>query len=282
MKNHLKLLSMAGILLMTTLACSLTGGANPVSSLQTLIPAEAQTQVVAMLTPADTPVATDPAGTPDFSSGNGDCDNPLYPVVVGATWSYSMTGPLPDTFTRSISALTSDGFTDQDVFGSGTTRTGQWTCDAGTLIALNPGAGSTFTANVQATGLDSDFQTTYLDGVTYPAEIEPGTTWTQNITLEGVQNLNGQEIPSKSETSYDCSADAYETVTVPAGTFEAIRVDCQVNIIMTITMAGMDIPANFNSTTTAWHAAGVGMVKSVSDPGADLSTSIELTAYNIP
>lgn len=279
MKNHLKMLSMLGILLITTLACSLTGDADPLGSLQTLVPAEAQTQVVAMLTPAATDAVVVPTSV---SSSNGDCDNPLYPVVVGATWSYAMTGALPDTFTRSISALTSDGFTDQDVFGSGTTRTGQWTCDAGTLIALNPGAGSTFTANVQATGLDSDFQTTYSDGVTFPADIAPSTTWTQNITLEGIQNLNGQEIPSKSETSYNCSAGDYETVTVPAGTFEAIRVDCQVNIIMTITMAGMDIPANFNSTTTAWHAVGVGMVRSVSDLGSDLSTSIELTAYNFP
>ncbi|MFH2038979.1 MAG: hypothetical protein ABIJ65_06035, partial [Chloroflexota bacterium] len=86
MKNQFKLISMLGILLITTLACSLTGGADPLGSLQTLIPAEAQTQVVAMLTPADTPVATDPPGALDFSSSNGDCDNPLYPVVVGATW----------------------------------------------------------------------------------------------------------------------------------------------------------------------------------------------------
>jgi hypothetical protein len=279
MKNHLKILSMLGILLITTLACSLTGGADPLGSLQTLVPAEAQTQVVAMLTPAATDAVVVPTSV---SSSNGDCDNPLYPVVAGATWSYAMTGPLPDTFTRSISALTSNGFTDQDVFGSGTTRTGQWTCDAGTLVALDPGGGSGFTANVQAVGLDSNFQTTYTDGVTFPAEIEPGTSWTQNFTIEGVQNLNGQEVLSKNETAYNCTAGDYETVTVPAGTFEAIRVDCQVNIIITITMAGMDIPTNVNSTTTAWHAQGVGMVKSVSNQDTDLSTSIELTAYNIP
>jgi len=278
MKYHLKLLSMVGILLTTTLACSLTGGANPVSSLQTLIPAEAQTQVVSMLTPA----ATDPAGTPSVPSSNGACDNPLYPVVAGASWSYSLTGPLSDTFTRSITALTSDSFTDQDVFGSGTTRSGHWTCDAGTLIALDPSGGSANTANVQSAGVDSDFQTTYADGVTFPAEINPGTSWTQDITLEGVQNLNGQSIPTKSETAYSCTAGEYETVTVPAGTFDAIRVDCQVNIKMTITMAGMEIPSNFDSTTTAWHAAGVGMVRSVTDLGAGISTTIELTAYNIP
>jgi hypothetical protein len=271
-------------LLISTLACSLTGNADPASVLQTLIPAQAQTQVAgetqtpvtSVVTPADTDLAGGGSGATSSA-----CDNPLYPVVVGATWNYSLTGPLSDTFTRSIAALTSDGFTDQDVFTSGAIRTGHWTCESGNLTNLDPGD-NLVTAVVQTASSNTGFQTTAMEGVTMPSGITSGTSWTQNFTIEGNQDLNGQQVASKNVTSFSCTATGEESVTVAAGSFTAMRVDCQTNITITITMAGMEIPTSIISTSSAWYAPGVGMVKTDSMLSDGTTSSIELTAFNIP
>jgi hypothetical protein len=272
MKYQPKLISMLAILLIATLACALPGSSNPITTLQTMIPDAAQTLVATTL--------------PDFGSLGGEtsaaCQNDLYPVVVGASWSYSFDGTLPGSFIRSISALTADGFIDQDVFDSGVTRSGDWTCAAGSLTALDPGSGSPDSATVQSTGVDSTFQTTAMNGVTLPADVSAGTTWTQSFTIEGDQNIGGEIIPSKNVTSYNCTAGNEESVTVPAGTFTGRRVECLTDMTITITMLGSEFPTNITSTSTAWYAAGVGMVKTESLLGDGSITTIELTAYIIP
>jgi hypothetical protein len=71
----------------------------------------------------------------------GQCKNPLHPVIKGAAWTYSLSGITSGTFTRTITAIREDGFTDQDVYDSGVTRTGEWKCEDGTLTALSPAEG---------------------------------------------------------------------------------------------------------------------------------------------
>ena len=121
-------------------------------------------------------------------AGSSACQNPLS-VVVGASWTYKFTGAAPGDFTRSITAVNTDGFLDQDVFTSGITRTGEWKCNSGALIALNPNGGST--AAVQSSTVDSTFKTTAMDGVTLPASINVGDSWTQNFTIEGTETIKG-------------------------------------------------------------------------------------------
>jgi hypothetical protein len=191
-----------------------------------------------------------------------------------------MSGISSDTFTRSIVAVSADGFTDQDVFGSGVTRTGEWRCNAGALIALNPAAGST--ATVQTSGLDANFQTTALDGLTLPATVSAGDTWSQNLTIEGTQNINGVEAQSKNVVAYSCTAGGTESVTVPAGTFDALRVTCQITMDITINMSGLEVPSQISSTDTIWYAPGVGMVRTESAIAGIGGSTIELTAYSIP
>ena len=67
-----------------------------------------------------TPAPVNEAADPPVSAGV--CDNPYLPIIQGATWNYNLTGPSPDTYIHSILSLEADGFTEQDVFGSGVTR----------------------------------------------------------------------------------------------------------------------------------------------------------------
>jgi hypothetical protein len=225
--------------------------------------------------------ASDPAATqaPAGSTNSVDaCANPLLPIRMGATWTYKLSGAASDTFTRSIVSVDSSGFTDQDVFGSGVTRQGKWNCEQGNLIALNPTEG--VSATVTAPNVTVDFQTTEFSGVTLPAAVHAGDTWTQTITLEGTQNINGTDIPAKNQFSNTCTAIGQESVTVEAGTFEAMHFDCRVTMTITITMSGQDIQTPIEFTSSNWHAEGIGLVKTATTEGVE--STVELVSYSIP
>lgn len=228
---------------------------------------------------ASVPTGDGEAQSPSGSTSGGACANPYLPVVVGATWNYSLTGSTSDTFTRSIVSVDAGGFTDQDVFGTGVTRQGKWTCDNGAVTALDPTSGNS--ASVNTENVSVDFHTTSASGVTLPAVLNQGDTWTQTITLEGTENINGLEVPAKNEFSNTCTAGGRESVTVAAGTFDAVRIDCQTNMNITITMNGAPISSPFSFTATSWYTEKVGLIKTATS-GTDLDSTVELTSYTIP
>ena len=252
------------VLLLSTLACNFGKSAAP-----TEIPGD-----VSDINPsiADTPQEGENQTT-NF------CANPYLPVVVGATWNYDLKGPIPDTYTHTILSVEADKFVEQDVFNSGVTRQAEWKCENGNLIALNPSGGNT--SNVTTEGLESNFETTELTGVTLPAVINPGDTWSQSLTLVGTQSLNGIEVPTSNQLTSDCTAVGLETVTVTAGTFDAMRVDCHTIMHLTVTMSGNPFETTLDLNGTNLYAIKVGIVKS-STIGSGLDSTVELLSYNIP
>ena len=258
-------------LVLSTLACNI-GSAAP-SAANTPPPA-AETEASLTEPSISTSISTE-APTTAASA----CDNPYLPVIVGATWNYTISGPIPDTFTRSIISANETSFTDQDVFGTGVTRQGQWACEAGAVTALDPTSGNS--ASVNSENISVDFETTSASGVTLPATLNSGDTWTQTVTLEGTETINGQAIPAKNEFSNVCTVIGPETITVTAGTFDAIHIDCvtTMNIIITLGGASTSTPIVFNASN--WYADNVGLLKTVST-GNGLDGTVELTGYNIP
>jgi len=255
---------------MTTLCvagCAAANNANPNS-----------TQAPENTPAAETPTVAAPTDAPPVASNA--CSNPYMPIVAGATWDYKLTGPISDTFKHTILNVESDSFTEQDEFGTGVTRQGKWQCDNSNLIALNPSAGGS--ASVSTEGISVDFQTKDLSGVTIPAEINPGDTWTQALTLEGTQTINNLSFPASNKFSSNCKAIGVESVTVEAGTFDAMRVECENAMDITISLAE-NTPSNtvLTFTNIVWYAQNVGMVKT-STSGMGLDSTIELTSYNIP
>lgn len=253
-------------LLVASLACSLLGAVTPTPNSNSA---------------SQSPATSAPTNSVESDrSIRGACVNPLYPVAVGASWTYQFKGSALGNFTRSITAVNADGFTDQDVFTSGITRYGEWKCNAGALIALKPSSGAD--AAVQSDSVESTFETTAMDGVTLPASVNQGDAWSQNFTMEGTESINGQDIASKSQIAFSCTAGANESVTVPAGTFNAVHMDCISKIDITITMNGVDVPTTVNTTSTMWYAPGVGLVKSEDVVSGSQNVTLELTAYYIP
>jgi hypothetical protein len=226
------------------------------------------------------------SGSPSGSSAGGSaalsgpCANPLLPVAAGATWNYQMSGFATGSFTRVINSVNGTGFEDQDTFWNGVVRNGQWNCDAGALIALDPGGGTS--ASVEFNSTITDFHTTALSGVTLPATVVAGDHWNQSISIAGTMTMNGVSADATNDTTTDCTASGSESVTVPAGSFNAMKVTCQDSISIQVTTQGVTVPVPpINFTAENWYAPSVGWVKSVST-GSGLDATVELTSYSIP
>ena len=194
-------------------------------------------------------------------------------------WNYNLTGTYPDTYTHTILSMSDSGFTEQDAFDSGVTRQAQWNCENGNLITLNSNNGGS--ANVSTEGVEVNFETKELSGITLPADINPGDTWSQSLTLEGTQTISGTSYPAGNSLTSDCTAIGVESVTVPAGTFDAMRVDCTTVLNPWMNMEGTEIKNTITLAGSNWYAPNVGLIKQAST-GSGLDSTTELLSYNIP
>ena len=269
-KNKLSFLAASIAMTLSVLACNL--GAAPQENPVTPPPANATESAPPVEPPTEMP-QEDPA------AAAGACANPYLPIVAGATWMYTLTGPVPDTFTRSILSVDANGFTDQDSFGSGVTRQGTWGCENGNLTANNPSSGSS--ASVDTEGTSVQFQTTAMSGVTLPASINIGDSWTQSLTLEGTQTISGTSYPASNQMTNTCTAAGMESATVAAGPFDALRVECQTTMIIGVTMNGNPIQTTLAFGATSWYAMNIGLIKTVST-GSGMDSTTELVSYSIP
>jgi hypothetical protein len=114
---------------------------------------------------------------------------------------------------------------------------------------------------------------TSSSGISLPATITPGDTWQQTADFEASSqelNLNGRFV-------FDYTAVGYENVTVPLGTYNALRVDATIRI----EVSGFRILAG-TYTTTTWMVPKIGIVKSEGAshvPGVDFTDSMQLTSF---
>lgn len=251
------------IILAATLACNL-GAGNPSETAQPS-PAAAESQPVA---------------------SGGLCDNALYPVKEGATWTYLNTGsPSGDfTYTDTVTAVRADGFTLASQF-DGLTRTQEWLCETAGLKALQLG-GAGATASVSTGGTTAEFKTSEVTGVSLPREITPGLQWQYSLKIEGTTAMPGNQTAQSTSTfSASMQEIGRESVTVPAGTFEAVKIQVTNIVQIVADFQGMQVPVTINGSSVVWYAPGVGYVKSIENSdygGTPFTSTTELQTYNIP
>ena len=260
------------IVLIFVMACSLTGGG--------------ETQTPEDATVPDTTVPTEITEEPTVSVEDtapveaGLCTNPYYPVREGNTWSYTSTSSVAAnySFTDTITAIREDGFTLTTDF-DGLTRTQEWTCSPDGLLAVQLGGGlSTAYTNLE-------IETQNASGITYPVEINAGDTWQYSLDFTGTMDIAGEPGAAEGNTQSDFTALGMESVTVPAGTFNAMKVQVLTTINIKVSFQGSTVPVTFSSTTTSWYVKDTGWVKSVSDgsfAGQGYTETVELQWYNLP
>jgi hypothetical protein len=271
-----KLMNIAGLLLVLTLLQACSSGNETQSPPQEETPAsgiETQEGVT-----KEAPLPTESAQSNGGAAG--PCANPYYPVREGATWNYQGTSSLtePYTFTDTITSVRADGFTLTTEF-EGLTRTQEWACKPEGILAIEMGGGLT-TAQTNLT-----VKTQSASGVTFPAEINAGDTWSHSIQFTGTMDIAGNSGEAERTTQSDFTALGVESVTVPAGTFEAMKVQVQTTFDATVTFQGVSVPVTFITTTMSWYAQDVGWVKSDSSGdfmGQAYTDTIELQSYNLP
>ena len=202
------------------------------------------------------------------SSANDACNNRYFPVVNGASWTYQNTvqGETPFTEISSISINEDGTFTITETATESETVLTYGSCENEGIAIFD----SSYFPGTPLNDSDGSSHTTFsTDGVTIPNDIEVGDEWSQ--TISGDAGSDGGESNSGISIEVNYKAIGFETVTVPAGTFEAIKIE-QSNSLPTESYFSA-MPNRFT-----WYAEGVGIVKSELE-GISLS---ELVSYTLP
>jgi hypothetical protein len=219
------------------------------------------------------------------SSTSEFCNNPLLPVRQGASWVYSSTGgPIGDLiYTDTITEVHADGFTITSQFTDGS-RPQAWRCTADGLLALQPG-GST-AAGISTQGMTAEFTTVDITGLSLPKTITDGQQWQFNMTMQGTIAMPGEQQSQSSGTyAVEMQALGRETVTVPAGTFDAVKIQANSKVNVNTDFQGTSLPITFDGTSILWYAPNVGYIKSIENgnfSGTTFTTTTELQTYQIP
>ena len=226
--------------------------------------------------------ATIEGSTPAVEQGL--CTNLYYPVRQGATWTYKSTGgPAGEySFTDTISSVRADGFTLSTQIGD-LSRTQEWTCTTEGLAALQLGGAPAAMLNSQNIQLNLDVSN--ATGVAFPSQINPGDQWQQALDLNGNVTMMNEAAEASGNAQMNFSAIGNENVTVPAGTFDALKIEVDVTLNLNATYQGMTLPVAFSGEYTYWFAPGVGWVRSTGTGrvlGSSFSDTTELQSYIIP
>jgi hypothetical protein len=225
------------------------------------------------------PLGAESQATQTGSSASGNCQNDYLPVKVGATWT-SNSKISAGSFTRvsTITEVGTDNFQSQtvltDSLGKQISTTELWNCPTEGLVQL----GGPLAGSIQSTFGSASMKTISTTGVTIPAHINPGDSWSQVTQFEFT-------IPNISITgtlTYNFQAIGFKQVTVPAGTFNAMKI--QVNAKSETIKSG--VPINITADGFYWFAPGVGRVKGSEKVYANgnLVSDVEgeVQSYHIP
>jgi hypothetical protein len=217
-------------------------------------------------------------------TGEGFCANAYYPVRQGATWTYKSAGGPGGAygFTDTITSVQDDGFTLSTQIGN-LTRTQEWACKPEGLVALQLGGVPAALLNSQ--NMQFDLQVRNATGVTLPSEINAGDQWDHSLDFEGHVKVANREGTASGNAKTHFNAIGVESVTVPAGTFDAMKVQADAKLVFNVNYGGLTLPVTFNSSYTYWFAQGVGWVKAAgsgSFAGSAFSENLALQSYNVP
>jgi hypothetical protein len=268
------------LLSMVSLAACNIGGASPTPIIEPTLLASPEAS------PQASPAVETPSAAPTTgpSTGQGACANPLYPIVPNATWTYAGNGQPSGSYsyTDTISEVRPDGFTITSQFDDNLTRTQQWACKPEGLVALQlSGAAAVITTE----GMSAELETSNVQGVTLPASVAPGDQWTFSLDMHGTQEMSGVTAETTGHVVYNFTAVGTESVTVPAGTFDAMKIEGDLTMDITATVSGIAVPVTVTMHTISWFAPGVGMVRTDTTGdmlGTAISDKLELQSYNIP
>ncbi|MFN0073941.1 MAG: hypothetical protein ACKVVP_20875 [Chloroflexota bacterium] len=229
--------------------------ATPPPAPPPLLPAIAKSSPTPMVSPARASV----------------CDHPFFPVDQAIRWTYRVRGAVPTQYIEIHQPDGAAGFVARMVF-TDTSVDNQWRCTSDGLVALQPWRAGPMQSHLR-------FVSTNVSGVTIPEASQwvPGATWSTVYSVDAdrtVQNGN----PARGRISLQNRIEQEESISVPAGSFTAIRVQQRAELDLTVEVRQISAPMNVSVESTSWFSRGVGLVKSVG--GGELGeATTELVAW---
>lgn len=216
--------------------------------------------------PAPTAPPAEPTPTPAAAAETdplpaGDCGNAFYPVIEGRTLRYANNIPGIDAGEHTIthSDVTDSSFTATTDLGDGNVLTQTWTCSGEGLLQPE------LTQFPTAEEVTLTIEVVESSGLTIPAadQFEPGGTWTTRYVANAtVSDAGAGEMTMAQTTELTHTVIGPETITVPAGTFDAIRVETTGNVSSVTTVGGVSVPPmELPMSFISWYAEGVGLVR---------------------
>jgi hypothetical protein len=264
------------IMILVVSACGSPG--SPESAIATL-PAGPATATAGVVEGAD---ASPESPATDGAEG---CTTPYFPAIEGASWTYSSANAEFGAydFTTTVTEVLENRFTLTSEFPD-LTLTQHWECGPEGLISLELGGGTV--ARIVTGETQGELQTSNVSGVTVPASIAAGDVWSHSMDVKGEMSLaQGQLGSAEGTADTQFQAVGIEPVKVPAGEFEAMRVDSEFTLDLLVTVEGLTMPVTFTSSGSTWFVENLGWVKQSSTStmmGIESTDTIELTSYSMP
>jgi hypothetical protein len=214
--------------------------------------------------------STPEATSPPAAGADEECSNDYFPVDEGSTWRYSSEsdGGGAQERTSTIASTTEDGFTVEIGLASGARFVIEWSCSDGDLTQLTPAA-TLYISSGQA-----GVTTTNHSGVTLPADLDATESWMES----GEWSVASGDTTFLGSYTSDNTTVGTEVVSVPFGTFEAMRVEATAEG----TLNGEPTP---ECHITQWWAKDVGLVRQETAcpvGGQSMTEVVELLSYEAP
>jgi hypothetical protein len=202
------------------------------------------------------------------------CENLYQPSQVGDTWVYQGSNTALTSYERTDTITNSyeTSFTSRNTL-SGVTFNVEYTCSPEGLIANDP-VQQYLGPLLNSPGSQISVELKSVSGVSLPKDIQPGDEWQQ--VAEVAANINGTKMDGW--LIFDYKAVGIESVTVPSGTYDAMRVSATIKIEVT----PLRITAG-SYEATSWLAPKVGIVKTQGTshvPSIDFNDSTELVSFS--
>jgi hypothetical protein len=204
------------------------------------------------------------------------CDHPYFPLRSGSSWTYSTSEGTSTWSVGSAGGTANSAEATMAISIPEVAMTTHWNCTSEGIISYDFG-------NISVAGMGEIVSTdvTESSGVFLPAAslLAPGYSWSDNYSVVMTITAEGFSVDMTMSAAETWTAAGMETVSVPAGTFEAMRVEGTENISMSgfMGMEGVDTVVD----ATFWFAEGVGIVRYTSSSSGYTSVG-ELTSYSIP
>jgi hypothetical protein len=190
------------------------------------------------------------------------CANEYIPVKNNTIYNYSSTGSPSGSysFTRTITNVRADGFTVDTKFKNQDLPQ-EWSCKPEGLVPTQLGA--TDATSILAFEKFTNLTAANITGFVMPPAVTPGAEWNYALDIQGTEKVQeGNPATMTGRVAINYVAGNKESVTVPAGTFDAIAIEVSTVIDFNVVSGSNTVKLSLDSTYTVWYAPGVGWVKS--------------------